>query len=230
MDECLVKNNGGCDQICTNTNGSYRCACRPGFLLNSDGRTCNGRFDQLLAQALWIHHKTCLFFSVADINECSFGNTGCSHTCKNVFGGFECQCPNGHKLGTDNKTCEGTVTMTTVSMTTVTMLSTSSQYSLFLQISTNVQQGMAVVNKFVSTSEAVIDVSVAMVTYRISWCPEVVWISMNVWRVSQHASSAPISLAGMSWKSWLFLVSKGYVTRTCGSESYTAMQWNGEQR
>ena len=32
----------GCDQMCTNTNGSFVCSCRPEFVLQSDQRTCNG--------------------------------------------------------------------------------------------------------------------------------------------------------------------------------------------
>lgn len=35
--ECDV-NNGGCDHICSNTKGSYKCDCKPGYqLFTSDG-------------------------------------------------------------------------------------------------------------------------------------------------------------------------------------------------
>jgi len=37
--ECLV-NNGGCDQICENTVGSFLCHCRENYKLEPDGRTC----------------------------------------------------------------------------------------------------------------------------------------------------------------------------------------------
>jgi len=40
-DECL-DDNGGCNQICNNTDGSYQCLCRKGFFLTSDNRTCQG--------------------------------------------------------------------------------------------------------------------------------------------------------------------------------------------
>jgi len=41
IDECSV-NNGGCDlnAICSNTNGTISCACKPGFLGN--GLNCTG--------------------------------------------------------------------------------------------------------------------------------------------------------------------------------------------
>ena len=41
FDECGV-NNGGCEQICTNTIGSFNCTCNAGFELAYDRRTCNG--------------------------------------------------------------------------------------------------------------------------------------------------------------------------------------------
>lgn len=39
--ECL---NLPCNQICTNTNGSFECTCRPGYVLLDDGRSCQGMY------------------------------------------------------------------------------------------------------------------------------------------------------------------------------------------
>lgn len=33
-----------CEQVCVSSSGSYTCACREGFTLNSDGKTCNGEW------------------------------------------------------------------------------------------------------------------------------------------------------------------------------------------
>ena len=41
IDECAT-GNGGCDQICTNTPGSYQCSCNLGF--TQSGHSCRGRF------------------------------------------------------------------------------------------------------------------------------------------------------------------------------------------
>ena len=41
VNECLT-NNGGCAQICSNTNGSFRCSCNPGYSLGADARSCEG--------------------------------------------------------------------------------------------------------------------------------------------------------------------------------------------
>ena len=41
INECNT-NNGGCSQICTNTQGSRVCSCRTGYTLASDGTSCEG--------------------------------------------------------------------------------------------------------------------------------------------------------------------------------------------
>lgn len=37
-----------CEDICYNTAGSYECRCRSGFVLNADGRSCDGKDSVLL--------------------------------------------------------------------------------------------------------------------------------------------------------------------------------------
>ena len=49
INECNV-NNGGCDQICNNTYGSYRCTCEEGYTLEFDGFNCSGKHVHLLIQ------------------------------------------------------------------------------------------------------------------------------------------------------------------------------------
>lgn len=41
IDEC-ASDSHGCDQMCTNTDGSYECWCDKGYLLDADGHTCEG--------------------------------------------------------------------------------------------------------------------------------------------------------------------------------------------
>ena len=43
INECSEEN-GGCSQTCTNTEGSFNCGCNTGFVLDSDGATCNGEY------------------------------------------------------------------------------------------------------------------------------------------------------------------------------------------
>lgn len=44
VDECSRPNNGGCEQRCVNTLGSYKCACDPGYELAPDRRRCEGEY------------------------------------------------------------------------------------------------------------------------------------------------------------------------------------------
>ena len=43
IDECSDGTNN-CTQTCTNTGGGFNCGCSTGYVLNSDGATCNGEY------------------------------------------------------------------------------------------------------------------------------------------------------------------------------------------
>jgi len=78
VDECLV-DNGGCAEICENTVGGFTCICSVGQTAAADG-SC--------------------------IEDSCFENDACAHECVNVEGGtFECACPEGYELASDNSTC-----------------------------------------------------------------------------------------------------------------------------
>jgi tolkin protein len=42
-DECAT-NKHGCDHECVNTLGSFKCECRIGYELHSDGKKCEGKW------------------------------------------------------------------------------------------------------------------------------------------------------------------------------------------
>ena len=42
MDECNTEN-GGCDQNCTNNDGSFLCSCSTGYTLADDDLGCDGK-------------------------------------------------------------------------------------------------------------------------------------------------------------------------------------------
>ena len=46
VDECDT-GNGGCEQTCTNNDGSFQCFCNQGFELASDGFSCDSTFTTL---------------------------------------------------------------------------------------------------------------------------------------------------------------------------------------
>ncbi|KAE8600839.1 hypothetical protein XENTR_v10013424 [Xenopus tropicalis] len=65
-----------CDQVCTNTDGSFMCTCLPGFVM-VDG-LCE------------------------DINECDIPTTICEYDCENFPGGFSCVCGEGYIIDEKN--------------------------------------------------------------------------------------------------------------------------------
>ena len=42
LNECLT-NNGKCEHICTNNDGSYECSCNSGYEIGNDGKSCEGK-------------------------------------------------------------------------------------------------------------------------------------------------------------------------------------------
>jgi hypothetical protein len=80
INECAA-NNGGCQQNCINTLGSYYCNCSSGYTLNTDGKSCN------------------------DSNECATHNGGCQQNCTNTVGSYYCSCSTGYTLNNDSRNC-----------------------------------------------------------------------------------------------------------------------------
>uniref|UniRef100_A0A2C9K971 Uncharacterized protein n=1 Tax=Biomphalaria glabrata TaxID=6526 RepID=A0A2C9K971_BIOGL len=95
VNECK-SNKLQCQHMCSNTEGSAHCTCRPGFTLNKDGISCSGNI---------ISRTDCLFFC-PDINECQTSTHGCQHRCVNTPTGAKCVCPKGFELISDGKSCK----------------------------------------------------------------------------------------------------------------------------
>ncbi|KAG2467402.1 complement component C1q receptor-like [Polypterus senegalus] len=75
---CQYKN-GGCQHICTVSNGSVLCSCLDGYQLDQDR------------------------FSCTPIDFCQ--SSPCSHQCQPELNGFKCQCPNGFDLAENQRDC-----------------------------------------------------------------------------------------------------------------------------
>ena len=82
IDEC-TQGIDGCDQMCTNQNGSYSCYCGSGYQLSSDRHGCQ------------------------DINECALDIDECEQLCTNTIGSYVCSCDTGYYLENDGKLCNG---------------------------------------------------------------------------------------------------------------------------
>lgn len=49
----------------------------------------------------------CFLLCLSDVDECSFSNFLCQHTCLNTPGSFACMCPPGYYVFEDGRSCEG---------------------------------------------------------------------------------------------------------------------------
>nr|CAD7400568.1 unnamed protein product [Timema cristinae] len=72
-----------CAHICVPTPGSYRCECREGFSLMSDGKSCQQK----------------------DLPDRCKLNNPCSHKCLDTGIAIECSCHPGYELGQDERSC-----------------------------------------------------------------------------------------------------------------------------
>ncbi|XP_071948198.1 uncharacterized protein [Antedon mediterranea] len=82
-DECLSETDS-CDQVCTNSLGSYECSCNSGYQLQNDLRSCQ------------------------DINECLLDTNDCSANadCTDFDGGYNCTCRMGYQdINGDGSVC-----------------------------------------------------------------------------------------------------------------------------
>ncbi|KAK2715729.1 multiple epidermal growth factor-like domains protein 6 isoform X2 [Artemia franciscana] len=121
---CRIRN-GGCQQLCeVESTGGIKCACKQGYELRRDGRTCksvnpcrisNGGCHHFCHHTAGISKKICSckkgFSLLADGATCQdddecFSNP-CDHLCKNTPGGYSCLCRSGYKLAHDGRTCIG---------------------------------------------------------------------------------------------------------------------------
>ncbi|XP_052794532.1 uncharacterized protein LOC128227759 isoform X2 [Mya arenaria] len=121
LDECSMANNCTGETVCSNTAGSYACACKSGFKLEEDIchdinecadnslNTCdqicnntNGSYDCECYEGYIFDGS---MRKCKDIDECYQGLV-CDHNCLNTNGHFICSCRQGFKLDlNDRKSC-----------------------------------------------------------------------------------------------------------------------------
>nr|XP_056712875.1 matrilin-3 [Euleptes europaea] len=80
VDACALGTHN-CEQICVNSDGSWRCDCYEGYTLNPDKRTCSTR------------------------ETCASGTHNCEQICVSTDDSWRCDCYEGYTLNPDRRTC-----------------------------------------------------------------------------------------------------------------------------
>ncbi|XP_035694495.1 mucin-like protein [Branchiostoma floridae] len=125
IDECSTgTDNCHVEATCTNTEGSFTCACNTGY--SGDGTTCsdidecqtnNGGCDRICSNSAGSYACSCDVgfrlqndkHTCEDIDECAGPTNGCQQSCTNTAGGFACTCKEYYALASDGKSCEPAV-------------------------------------------------------------------------------------------------------------------------
>uniref|UniRef100_A0A667ZXD0 Fibulin 2 n=1 Tax=Myripristis murdjan TaxID=586833 RepID=A0A667ZXD0_9TELE len=108
VNECQLYRGQLCQHTCTNTWGSYRCGCHPGYILQPDGHSCAPGDEEPTAEVSLLTNRVesgdgcghaAAIFSL-------LGNGPCSQQCTVVVGQARCSCFPGFSLMADGQTCE----------------------------------------------------------------------------------------------------------------------------
>ncbi|KAL8611728.1 hypothetical protein ACOMHN_038981 [Nucella lapillus] len=118
IDECRSQP-APCQQLCTNTMGSYQCSCKTGYRTHAANASLCMVADPCAAVSLPCAYACknesgvvqCLCPSgcvisghIADVNECDLNQ--CSQKCNNTYGSYTCSCYAGFQLDADKITCK----------------------------------------------------------------------------------------------------------------------------
>ncbi|GAA50962.1 neurogenic locus notch homolog protein 3 [Clonorchis sinensis] len=108
IDECL-SGAAGCQHLCVNTYGSFRCECHDGYQIDPRdpsrcvaSETCETRCTR--GQGYCDEQRRCQCYSgfegewcEQDVDECRAGTHSCEQVCVNTQGAYECRCNQGYE-------------------------------------------------------------------------------------------------------------------------------------
>lgn len=123
VDECTLFRDICGNGVCRNREGSYECICQEGYELTRARDTCMGKvYDsnpihkaaQYTQTCPNKYQNICTYCSFVgfclDINECTSVRGICAGgRCRNLEGGYRCECPPGLLLTSDGQKCIGKI-------------------------------------------------------------------------------------------------------------------------
>ncbi|GBP21742.1 Fibrillin-3 [Eumeta japonica] len=122
LDECYVRPDVCRGGRCINTDGSFRCECPAGYVLDGSGLVCVDA-DECAADPRVCGNGTCTNTdggyecrcnkgftrgqdeTCVDIDECAEGRATCMFRCHNTPGSYRCTCPYGYTVADDGVHC-----------------------------------------------------------------------------------------------------------------------------
>ncbi|XP_065222296.1 fibrillin-2-like [Planococcus citri] len=123
LNECVLMPNICEGGECINTDGSFRCECPMGYVLDSSGTRCVDD-NECSSNTTVCGNGSCSNLQggfecscgdgfapgpmqvCEDVNECIDGSNQCAFRCHNTYGSYRCLCPYGYALAEDGRHCQ----------------------------------------------------------------------------------------------------------------------------